>query len=98
MHAVPRCGLYYGLVRTRPRSSHPRRRLAHILRRIETAMPAVPGLPAPLKALTVARSAWRRERSCASPAVSLAWSSANRPSSVSHLCVAQGRSSPVISR
>ena len=54
MHAVARGAAYYGLVRTgrgvRIRGGIPRTYYVGI----ESAMPAVPGMPAPLKALTVA--------------------------------------------
>jgi molecular chaperone DnaK (HSP70) len=54
MHAVARGAAYYGLARTgrgvRIRGGVPRTYYVGI----ETAMPAVPGLPAPLKAMTVA--------------------------------------------
>ena len=54
MHAVSRGAAYYGLARTgkgvRIRGGVPRTYYVGI----ETSMPAVPGLPAPLKALTVA--------------------------------------------
>ena len=54
MHAVSRGAAYYGLARqgqgVRIRGGVPRTYYVGI----ETSMPAVPGLPAPLKALTVA--------------------------------------------
>jgi hypothetical protein len=65
--AVARGATYYGLARRgrgiRIRSGAARTYYVGI----ESAMPAVPGLPAPIKALCVSRSGWRRDPPQRSP-------------------------------
>ena len=81
-HAVARGAASYGLARRgrgiRIRSGAPRTYYVGI----ESAMPAVPGMPAPLKAL-VRRAVRHGGRAPArrSPTASSGWSSASRPSS-----------------
>ena len=81
-HAVARGAAYYGMARrgrgVRIRSGAPRSYYVGI----ESAMPAVPGLPAPLKALCVVpvRHGGGHQRLAAGPSSS-GWSSANLRSS-----------------
>ena len=62
MHAVAHGAAYYGLARTgkgvRIRGGVPRTYYVGI----ESSLPAVPGLPAPMKALRWFRSAWKKDR------------------------------------
>ena len=83
MHAVARGAAYYGLSRhgkgVRIRGGIPRTYYVGI----ESAMPAVPGMPAPLKALTVAPFGMEEGTDVRMPHASSASSWASRPSSVS---------------
>ena len=67
MHAVSRGAAYYGLARqgkgVRIRGGVPRTYYVGI----ETSMPAVPGMPAPLKAMTVAPFGMEEGTSAAFP-------------------------------
>ena len=83
-HAVARGAAYYGKARrgrgVRIRSGASRTYYIGI----ESAMPAVPGMEAPLKALCVVPFGMEEGTEAATPTASLVLSSANRPSFVFH--------------
>ncbi len=85
MHAVARGAAYYGRARAgrgiRIRGGVPRTYYVGI----ETAMPAVPGMPPPLKALTVAPFGMEEGTSASIPSGEFGLITANRRSSASSL-------------